>query len=702
MAFSCRLYKSTGFNTINVPDKPSLLDSFSYVDTDVIDVISTYNNSTIRVKLSQAPDWQYYDYMRLGSGSNIANRAYYAITGFRFTSPDVIEFSVVQDAWLTLGGLDGFTNGEINILSGTTRRHHIPKADDTYSDYNEDDEMLIPSDPIKVLKTTDIGGYIDNSSQGSHAPTSATLIRTSVDLIELANQLPDVINFPVQSLSGDVTGDIPSPADFCYPKLVSGYTRIGLFSGKDKGFTMTANGAKAKYYGAIGTVSENTDVEFRLPNEAEFVAYGASIPSFSSFAAKINDVNDGLSRARGMGYDTAVTASYSLPANAVSGKVFSQGSGQVDMLVGKIFVNAIRCEHEIDGQWYNGQMPEEFEFEYWARNPIDDGTGQQVNLNNLRAIKGDYFKYEIVALSSGQKTEFLGENIVKASAEIEGTDTYHPDYTGAAGAGPVLLTICDPRPDGCPYFAYYDERNFVNIYNNSIKGLKWTEAPIRYEVSSGAAVESRRLANNTRVKDASARFENALAEGQRVKSDATGIFGAVGDFLTGNWSGAANKLITPIQHIMGMGYSDVGDRAIYGDDPVAQQQMRRYIERKSEQEEFFVNASVQVPEINFPMNDSIKEAVGNGALLVRYSLTGRDIAKFDKILNMYGYKHTDTINESMLDNRSKYNYIEAAGVTFGGTAAKFLREDLANMFTAGIRIWHVAPDPALYVGTSNA
>ena len=700
MAFACRLYKSTGFNTINVPDKPSLLDSFSYVDTDVIDVVSTYNNRVIRVKLAQAPDWQYYDYMRLGSGSNIANRAYYAITGFRFTSPDVIEFQVVQDAWLTLGGLDGFTNGEINILSGTTRRHHIPKADDTYSDYNEDDEMLIPSDPIKVLKTTDIGGYIDASS-GSHAPKSATLIRTSVDLIELANQLPEIINFPVQSLSGDVTGDIPSPADFCYPKLVGEFTRVGLFSGKDRGFIMTANGARAKYYGAIGTESEDTDVEFKLPNEAIFVAYGGSIPSFQSFASSMGKVNTGLSRARGMGYDTAVTASYSLPANAVSGRVHAQGSGQVDMLIGKIFVNAIRCEHEIDGKWYNGQMPEEFEFEYWARNPIDDGTGQPVDLNNLRAIKGEYFKYEIIALSSGQKTEFLGENIVKASTDIHRTDTYHPDYTGAAGAGPILLTICDPRPDGCPYFAYYDERNFVNIYNNSIKGLKWTEAPIRYEVSSGQAIESRRLANNTKIKDVSARFENALVKAQQVRNDANSVMGAVGDFITGDWAGAANKIQSPILRAT-VGSSDIGDRAIYGYDEVAQNQMRRFIERKAEQEEFFVNASVQVPEINFPMNDSIKEAVGNGALLVRYSLTGRDIAKFDKILNMYGYKHTAAIDESMLDNRSKYNYIEAAGVTFGGNAAKFLREDLANMFTAGIRIWHVAPDPTLYVGTSNS
>lgn len=701
MAFACRLYKSTGFNTINVPDKPSLLDSFSYADTDVIDVISTYNNHTIRVKLAQAPDWQYYDYMRLGSGSNIANRAYYAITGFRFTSPDVIEFSVVQDAWLTLGGLDGFTNGEINILSGTTRRHHIPKDEDTYSDYNEDDEMLIPSDPIKVLKTTDIGGYIDDHSQGRHTPTSATLVRTSVDLIELANQLPDVINFPVQSLSGDVTGNIPSPADFCYPKLVSDYTRVGLFSGRDKGFTMTANGARAKYYGAIGTESENTDVEFRLPNEAEFVAYGVSIDSFSGFASDVGKVNTGLSRARGMGYDTAVTASYSLPANAVSGRVYSQGSGQVDMLVGKIFVNAIRCVHEIGGQWYDGRMPEEFEFEYWARNAIDDGSGNPVDLNNLRAIKGEYFKYEIVALSSGQKAEFLGENIVKASADIVGPDTYHPEYTGVAGAGPILLTICDPRPDGCPYFAYYDERNFVNIYNNSIKGLKWTEAPIRYEVSSGQAVESRRLANNTRVKDASARFENALVKAQQVRNDANSVIGAIGDFVSGDWASAANRIQSPVLRAT-VGSSDIGDRAIYGYDEVAQNQMRRFIERKAEQEEFFVNASVQVPEINFPMNDSIKEAVGNGALLVRYSLTGKDIAKFDKILNMYGYKHTAAIDESMLDNRSEYNYIEAAGVTFGGTAAKFLREDLANMFTSGIRIWHVAPDPALYVGTSNS
>lgn len=702
MAFACRLYKSTGFNTVNVPDKPSLLDSFSYDDTDVIDVISTYNNNVVRVKLAQAPDWQYYDYLRLGSGSNIANRAYYAITGFRFTSPDVIEFSVVQDTWLTLGGLDGFTNGEINILSGTTNRHHIPKAEDKYSDYNEEDEMLIPSDPVRVLKKQHIGGNLASEEMPSGELNNVTLIKTSVDLNELGTQLPSVINFPTQSMSGDVTGQIPSPADFCYPKLVGSYSKVGLFSGKIKGFNIDSGGfAKPIFHGTMGQDVANADTEFTLPNEVIFVA-GNATERFRNLSGTVGNVNQGLARARGMGYDTAITASYSLPQNAISGYVDNVGNGGIGLMVGMTFINARKAYNDV---WTNGAptwtgsgiLEEQFEFEYCARN------GQGSSINNLRAIKGEYFKYELISPASGQRTEFLGEDIVKASADLHAAGTvYKPDETATARSAPILMTICDPRPDGCPYFTYYDERNFINMYNNSIKGLKWTEAPIRYDVKSGLAVDNLRSVKNTQQRDIRAKIDAAIIEGQTVKSDATSLFGAAGNLVTGNWQGAANNLVNPIQHLYGMGESNLVDRAVYGDSPTAQAQLSRYIDRQREQAEFRINAAVQVPEISFPMNDSIKEAVGNGAILVRYALTDNDIAKFDKILNMYGYKHTAAIDESMFDNRSKYNYIEAAGVTFGGTAAKFLRDDLANMFSSGVRIWHVAPDPALYVGTSNS
>lgn len=698
MAFSCRLYKSTGFNTINVPDKPSLLDSFSYVDTDVIDVLSTYNNSVVRVKLAQAPDWQYYDYLRIGSGSNIANRAYYAITGFTFTSPDVIEFRVVQDTWLTLGGLDGFTNGEINILSGTTNRHHIPKAEDTYSDYNEPDEMLIPSDPIKVLKKQHIGGNLASEEMPSGELNNVTLIKTSVDLPELGTQLPVVINFPTQAISGDVTGNIPSPADFCYPKIVGKYSKIGLFSGKIKGFNIDNNGfAKPIFHGTMGQESANADTEFTLPNEVIFVAGNAS-ERFQTLSGTVANVNLGLARARGMGYDTAITASYSLPQNAISGYVDNAGNGGIGMMVGMTFINARKAYNDV---WNNGSptwtgsgiLEEQFEFEYCARN------GQGASINNLRAIKGEYFKYELISPASGQRTEFLGEDIVKASADLSASGTvYKPDQTGNARSAPILMTICDPRPTGCPYFTYYDERNFVNMYNNSIKGLKWTEAPIRYEVNSGTAVESARLAKNTYVSDSLSDFNTYMQEADLNVGAVDRIKKEKGTSTTG------------ARRLSGWGWADdsttdnykIVQRAAEGGEEYYRNRIRRQIEREKEREEFFLHANVQVPAISFPMNDSIKEAVGNGAILVRYSLTDNDIAKFDKILNMYGYKNTAAIDESMLDNRSKYNYIEAAGVTFGGNAAKFLREDLANMFKVGIRIWHVAPDPALYVGTDNA
>ena len=325
------------------------------------------------------------------------------------------------------------------------------------------------------------------------------------------------------------------------------------------------------------------------------------------------------------------------------------------------------------------------------------------DINNLRATKGEWFKYVMFSLASGEKLEFLGEEIVKSTrSQSQAGTIYKPETENKANSAPILININDIRPDGCPYFTCFDERSQVNLYQNSIKGLKWTEAPIRYEVNSGAAIEAKRAVKQTQQRDISSKIESKIIEGQTLKNDATGVFGAIGDLATGNWQGAANSLVNPIQHTYGMGESNLIDRAVFGDDPTAQARVRRYVERQGEVAEFRINTEVQVPSIDFPMNDSIKEAVGNGAILLRYSASVADVQKFDKILNMYGYRDTRPLEDDMFSNRSKYNYIEAAGVTFGGKAAKFLRDDLANMFMAGIRIWHVAPDPELYVGTSNA
>lgn len=688
MAFACRLYKSTGFNTINVPDKPSLLDSFSYVDTDVIDVISTYNNSVIRVKVSQAPEWQYYDYLRLGSGSNIANRAYYAITGFRFTSPDVIEFQVVQDAWLTLGGLDAFTNGEINILSGTTKRHHIPKSEDLYQDYSETDDMLIPSDPVMVMVSELVSDFENKYvTDNSNEINSVTLVRTGVDLSNLGAQLPETVTFATQSISGDVTGQIPSPADFCYPKGTPTFTTIGLVSGRDKGFIIDSSGnARQNTWGPGGTFSNSVDKNFKLPGESLYVIYvptGQDYQAGPFGAPNTTNVQKGIQRARGMGFDTAITASYSLPQGAA--RSVDLNGTLVEYLGGEVLVRARKM---LDGTVSHFGLNELFEFESWKRLLPD--------LNNIRAIKGEYFKYELISLASGEKTEFLGENICKDSTASN--PVYNPNLGNSAKGAPIILTITDPRPDGRPYFAYYDDRNFINLYNNSIKGMKWTEAPIRYEVNSGAAVESRRIARNTQFTDASAHFNNLMAEAD---------YNIGGINRVAETGGAS---VDSARRLYGWGFADdsttdnfkIVQRAAYGGEEYYRDKIRRQIDRAAEEEEFFVNSVVQVPQINFPVNESIKEAVGNGAMLVRYTATPKDILKFDKILNMYGYKDTRSLDESMFNNRSQYNFIETAGVSFGGSAAKFLRDDLASMFNVGIRIWHVAPDPTLYVGKSNS
>ena len=38
--FNCRLYKNSGFNAVNIPDSPALLEELNYVDVQPLDILT--------------------------------------------------------------------------------------------------------------------------------------------------------------------------------------------------------------------------------------------------------------------------------------------------------------------------------------------------------------------------------------------------------------------------------------------------------------------------------------------------------------------------------------------------------------------------------------------------------------------------------------------------------------------------------------
>jgi hypothetical protein len=104
----------------------------------------------------------------------------------------------------------------------------------------------------------------------------------------------------------------------------------------------------------------------------------------------------------------------------------------------------------------------------------------------------------------------------------------------------------------------------------------------------------------------------------------------------------------------------------------------------------------------FPRSETIRDLLGNGVRVYRYRFADSDVVKIDKILTMYGYKDTKPLEASDFTNRTKFNYVQASGISVSNnTMPRWIREGIAMQLSIGVRIWHVKPDATAYTDGSN-
>ena len=137
--FGCRVWSNTGFNSINIPDSPALLNAIPYADFPTLDLNQERFLGSVRIKAN----WDSVknaDYCRVGN-------FYYTIENINMTSPDVAVLTLTPDYITSVGGVSG-----LNILDGTTQRVHV--SDDTYGAYGESDPLTAPSRPLELETST--------------------------------------------------------------------------------------------------------------------------------------------------------------------------------------------------------------------------------------------------------------------------------------------------------------------------------------------------------------------------------------------------------------------------------------------------------------------------------------------------------------------------------------------------------------------
>ena len=135
--YGCRLYQNTGFNAVNIPDSPALLEQCAHFDVSALSIMQNRFLKSVRVRAT----WQQVkdcDYIRIDND-------YYFITGMNMLATDCCELSVLYDFITSAGGVTGFS-----ILDGITSRVHVPVSDDTFGKYTENDPLTLPAQPLEI------------------------------------------------------------------------------------------------------------------------------------------------------------------------------------------------------------------------------------------------------------------------------------------------------------------------------------------------------------------------------------------------------------------------------------------------------------------------------------------------------------------------------------------------------------------------
>ena len=169
--YNVRCYYNTGFNAVNLPDGPTLLQtgSFTTKDYPAIDVLQDLDLSTIRLKAT----WNSIknaDYLEMFTDNG---SVFYIITGIAMQATDVAELSVVCDYWTTAGGFENLT-----ALDGITSRVHV--IEDTYGAYAEDDVLTAPAHALS-LNYEWLPVYVNDQSGEDQ---TYTLLETTIDLVK--------------------------------------------------------------------------------------------------------------------------------------------------------------------------------------------------------------------------------------------------------------------------------------------------------------------------------------------------------------------------------------------------------------------------------------------------------------------------------------------------------------------------------------
>ena len=596
--YNCLLWSNSGFNSINIPDSPTLLMGMTHTTLPVLDLNQERFLSSVRVRAS----WDTVknaDYCKVGD-------FYYYVDSVSMDSGDVAFLSLVPDFVTSAGG-----PGALNYLDGVTSRVHV--TDDTYGKYCEDDPYMAPNYKLEVLSNP-----FDFSSRDNY-----TFVESTLNLILMGEHYDTDYSEAITAINADDTSYYVT-----YPKT---YPIEGANSNTD--------------YSVQFPAGSGSPTALDSP-EGQAIYY--LDPSLASF----DTVMKGIQHARCLGVEESISGQYTIPAVFVQ-LASSTASKQVS-LTGKT------------GLLTASNTP----FEY-------------ATVKNKRVLYGSYTPYTL-ATAAG--------NTMKVNAE----DIYEGE------TNPKVRYYADPRRTGKPYYRFNSlnglSSSTLDFFRNAVGGAEWRSVPMTFTQKSGSAIDTMNFAasmmqHQQAIDQAKANYNAQIEQG--VASGLLGM-GSSGASLAGtdpskvSSAGAVGTGINIAGNVLQAAYNVENAGRNY-DQYKAKMALQKAIETQA----FLANQNVVAPTVNFTAHpDLFNEITHNGCVVYRTIYSSADIARIDKILTMYGYKHCKPLAATDFTNRTYFNYVEA-NVSVANLP-RWWADGIAAQISNGVRVWHVKPNSSYY------
>lgn len=672
---------NTGFNLINVPDSPSLLEQKTSKKFGVIDCLQRYFLPSITIRATE-DQVIHGDFLKLYDDEDDSKYAYYVINSYQMTSGDTVVLNVAMEPLLTCGGIDNIT-----IVDGTVSRHHLAAGEDIPF---EDDPLLVPRKvyltPVATFfdgdaskKTMLIVRSIISGSKiaGLASANIEDLIAPTVDLEATFDPQTQTLESYTGKMCTQAVMDFgtdydPTEADF---QDYRGYVN---FNG---GYTLTKEISDGTHYSIVSNINDT---------------------------AGYKKLGEAVRKCTELGRDDIVLDTYYVPEAFYADESIKTSGGTELLLVDEIH-NAINRDLGLNPRMLNTSSKS------YKVLPVCGGK-KPSEWHNKRILFGSNFAYTFVSPDNNQKLVINPEEFYDPSVDYdidpEGWSPEHDDDP-TPDQFPKVLVSFDLRPDGnitftiLPAKVEYLDGSFLT-FERDVSPFKlstgpWDKASVVTSAVSGGALKARSYTLSSFMKDEAVDVQ--MRYDIENKSRGLRVLNPFADFSTGVHRGyymgdrgggafdPATNLGMSSKKVTYNNMSGLGSRAdaYVGATTGNEYDKARYdrISQRMQENMEFANAMIPKTQVVSKASGSALMN-GHGMIVYRNFVSEEDLEKFDRILNKYGCKHTTLLTHDMLTNRPLFNYIETQGVSIKcSTVPKSVRDELANAFNTGLRIWHV-------------